>query len=102
MVKIEENKEIMENNQNNNVLEKNSTESLVKDDIKTKVNKKNKKGKHKATQTLGDIVFKVLVIVAIFFIVVIAYTFYIKGIQSEKDINNYVTQNIIRNINKTN
>lgn len=46
----------------------------------TKENKKIKKGKHKAKPTLGDIVFRVLIIVAIFFISVIAYTFYIKGL----------------------
>lgn len=46
----------------------------------TKENKKSKKGKHKAKATLGDIVFRVLLIVAIFFIAVISYIFYIRGI----------------------
>ncbi len=45
----------------------------------TKEGKKTKKGKHKAKATLGDIVFRVLVMVAIFFIVIIAYVFYISG-----------------------
>lgn len=47
---------------------------------KTKDNKKVKKGKHKEKATLGDILFRVLVIVAIFFIAVIMYATYLKGI----------------------
>lgn len=47
----------------------------------TKEDKKIKKGKHKARPTFGDMVFRVLIIVAIFFIAVIAYTFYIKGMR---------------------
>ena len=35
--------------------------------------KKTRKGKHKEEPTLGDIVFRVLVVVVIFFIVVITY-----------------------------
>lgn len=46
----------------------------------TKENKKVKKGKHKAKATVGDIIFRILVMLAIFFIAVIAYIFYIKGI----------------------
>lgn len=45
----------------------------------TKENKKTKNGKHKEKPTIGDIIFRVLIIVAIFFIAVIAYTFYIRG-----------------------
>ncbi len=45
----------------------------------TKENKKTKKGKHKAKPTLGDMILRVLIIIAIFFIIVIAYTFYIRG-----------------------
>ena len=45
----------------------------------TKEKKKTKKGKHKAKATIGDIIFKVLIIVAIFFIAVITYTFYLRG-----------------------
>ena len=44
----------------------------------TKEDKKTKKGKHKAKATIGDIVFRVLILVAIFFIAAIAYTFYIR------------------------
>ena len=40
---------------------------------KTKENKKTKKGKHKEKTTLGDIVFRVIIIVAIFFTVLITY-----------------------------
>lgn len=43
--------------------------------------KKVKKGKHKEETTLGDIVFRVLIVVVIFFIAVIAYGFYIQGIK---------------------
>ena len=41
--------------------------------------KKVAKGKHKEEPTLGDIVFRVLIVVVIFFIAVIAYAFYIQG-----------------------
>ncbi len=47
----------------------------------TKERRKNKKGKHKEKTTLGDIVFRVLVIVSIFFIALIAYVFYIRAMQ---------------------
>lgn len=46
----------------------------------TKEDKKIKKGKHKAKPTKGDMIFRVLMIVAIFLIAVISYTFYIKGL----------------------
>lgn len=58
--------------------------NTTKDD--EKLNKQNeesvkmKKGKHKEKPTLGDIVFRVLVVVVIFFIAVIAYSFYIQGL----------------------
>ena len=42
--------------------------------------KKTRKGKHKEEPTLGDIVFRVLVVVVIFFIVVITYASYIQGL----------------------
>lgn len=44
-----------------------------------KVEKQGVKEKHKAKPTLGDLVFRVLVIVAIFFIALIAYASYIQG-----------------------
>ncbi len=47
---------------------------------KTKEEPKVKKGKHKAKPTIGDIIFRILIMVAMFFIAVIAYTFYIRGI----------------------
>lgn len=46
----------------------------------TKENKKIKKGKHKEEITIGDIIFRVLIIASIFLIVVITYLFYIGGI----------------------
>ncbi len=53
----------------------------------TNENQKTKKGKHKAKPTIGDIVFHVLIIVAIFFIVVIAYVFYLRGTMEIKNLN---------------
>lgn len=46
----------------------------------TKENKKAKKGKHTEKPTIGDIIFRVLIIASIFLISVIAYIFYIRGI----------------------
>ncbi len=46
----------------------------------TKENKKVKRGKHKAKATVGDIIFRVLIILSIFFIAVISYMFYIRGL----------------------
>lgn len=46
-----------------------------KENNKTKV---SKKGKHKASPTPGDLIFRVLVLVVIFFIVLLAYAFYIQ------------------------
>ncbi len=64
--------------------------------------KKTTKGKHKEEPTLGDIVFRVLVIVVIFFIAVIAYASYIQGIKSDDNVNDSSSSNIIRTIEKTN
>ena len=60
----------------------------------TKENKKVKKGKHKAKPTIGDIIFRILIIGAIFFIGVIFYVFYIKNMSSElkSSKNEVVTQ----------
>ena len=63
--------------------------------------KKVTKGKHKEEPTLGDIVFRVLIVVVIFFIAVIAYAFYIQGINYTGNTNN-LTQNTVRTIEKTN
>ena len=49
----------------------------------TKESKKAKKGKHKQKASIGDLVFRVLIIVAIFFIVVITYSFYIRDMIEE-------------------
>lgn len=43
--------------------------------------KEDLKGKHKTKATVGDIIFRVLIILAIFFIVLIAYMFYLQGIK---------------------
>ena len=69
---------------------------------KRKTKKARKKGKHKADPTLGDIVFRVLVIVVIFFIVAITYVLYLQGMDSKVNTNNYQSQNITRTIEKTN
>lgn len=47
----------------------------------TKETKKVTKGKHKSKATPGDIVFRCLILVAIFFIAVIGYATYINGIR---------------------
>ena len=46
----------------------------------TKEKQKNINGKHKQKATIGDIIFRVLVVFAIFFIALIAYVGYIRGI----------------------
>ena len=63
--------------------------------------KKTTKGKHKEEPTLGDIVFRVLVIVVIFFIAVIAYASYIQGMKNDENSNNLSNSNTIRTIEKT-
>lgn len=68
----------------------------------TKEKQKNKKEKHKEKPTIGDIIFRVLIIVAIFFIAVIAFTFYIRGTSYQTSSNSYSTQNVEKPINKTN
>ena len=65
-----------------------------------KQEKVTKKGKHKAKPTLGDIVFRVLVVVVIFFIVVIAYVSYLQGIDNKEHITNY--QETTRTIERSN
>ncbi len=45
----------------------------------TKENKNEKKGKHRKKSTLGEIFFRTLIIVAIFFIVIMAYATYIRN-----------------------
>lgn len=68
----------------------------------TKENKKIKKGKHREKPTIGDIIFRVLILIAIFFIAIIAYTFYIKGISYQTSSNGYITQNSVKPIDKAN
>ena len=46
----------------------------------TKENKKAKRGKHKEKATIGDIIFRVLIVGAIFCIAIISYVFYLRGI----------------------
>lgn len=53
----------------------------------TKEGRKTRRGRHKAKPTIGDIVFHVLIIVAIFFIVLIAYVFYIRGTVEDNNKN---------------
>ena len=49
----------------------------------TKEKQKTQKGKHKEKPTIGDIIFRILVIVSIFLISVIFYVFYIRNTSSE-------------------
>ena len=60
----------------------------------TKENQKVKKGKHKSKPTIGDIIFRILIIAAIFFIGVIFYVFYVRNMSSElrSSKNEVVTQ----------
>ena len=51
----------------------------VEEKKEVSVEKQHAKGKHKAKPTIGDLVFRVLVIVVIFFIALIAYASYIQG-----------------------
>lgn len=47
----------------------------------TKENRRTRKARHKKEKaTIGDIVFRVLIIVAIFFIALMTYMFYLAGI----------------------
>lgn len=46
---------------------------------KTKEESKIKKRKHKEKATKGDIIFRISIIVGIFFIALIFYIFYIRG-----------------------
>ncbi len=46
----------------------------------TKENKKVKRGKHKEKPTIGDMIFRVLIILAIFCSALIAYILYLQGI----------------------
>lgn len=48
----------------------------------TKENKKTKRGKHKEKATIGDIIFRILIIGAIFCIAIITYVFYLRGISN--------------------
>ncbi len=60
----------------------------------TKENQKVKKGKHKSKPTIGDIIFRILIILSIFFISVIFYVFYIRNMSNElrSSKNEVVTQ----------
>lgn len=67
----------------------------------TKENQKSKKAKHREKPTIGDMIFRVLIILAIFFIAVIAYVFYIRGIDYQTS-TQYKSQEVIRPIDKSN
>ena len=60
----------------------------------TKENKVEKKGKHKEKPTIGDIIFRVLVIVVIFFICLLFYVFYIKNMSEQINSDNVVIRQI--------
>lgn len=81
---MEETKDFKEKTEVNNAEKEQNTEkekTTVKNSkkVKTKNKENTKRGKHKAKATIGDIVFRTLILVIIFFIVLLAYTFYIKG-----------------------
>ena len=64
---------------------------------KIKTNKKTNKNKEKPT--IGDIIFRVLILLAIFFIVVIMYVFYIKQTKENKvQYKNFNNVQIISNV----
>ena len=67
----------------------------------TKENKKTKKGKHKAKATIGDIIFRVLIIVVIFFIAIISYSFYLRTMLNPISEKNNVTKNTTYLINQS-
>ena len=60
----------------------------------TKENKKAKKGKHKEKPTIGDIIFRVLVVVVIFFICVLSYVFYIRNMSEQINSNSSIIRQI--------
>lgn len=62
---------------------------------------KSKKGKHKANPTLGDIVFRVLIVVVIFFIALITYVSYIEGLETHES-NKQVMQDSTKTIERSN
>ena len=63
--------------------------------------KENSKGKHKAKITVGDIIFRIIVILAIFLSVLIAYVSYLQGIKNKSNLSNNVTQEINKTIDIT-
>ena len=64
--------------------------------IKKTQNKKEKRGKHREKATLGDIVFRVLIVVVIFFIALISYAFYIQGISNTGGLNQSTSRRIAK------
>ena len=61
---------------------------------KTKENQRARRGRHKAKSTIGDKIFRVLVLIAIFIICLLFYVFYIKTMPTRisNDGNGVTTQ----------
>ena len=75
------------------------TKEVKKKERKVKNEGKSKKAKHKGKATIGDIIFRVLILVAVFFIVLIAYVFYLQKINDNRtDLNNTTNKVVTRTI----
>ena len=68
-------------------------------EIKENEKKENNKGKEKVK--IGYIIFSIIILVAIFFIVVISYVFYLRGIKSRASLNTYSTTQEVRKITES-
>ena len=65
---------------------------------KTKENKKKTKSKQKEKASIGDIIFRTLIIIAIFFTVVIAYVFYLRGMFYESTVSSDINEKQLKPI----
>ena len=74
------------------------TKEVKKKERKVKNEGNSKKAKHKGKATLGDIIFRVLILVAVFFIL-IAYVFYLQKLNDNRtDLNNTTNKVVTRTI----
>ena len=72
----------------------------TKENLNKESKRENSKGKHKTKLTIGDIIFRVLVILAIFFSVIITYISYLQNVKNNSNYNNNITQQITETPNK--
>lgn len=75
---------------------KETKELKEKEKKANKKNKENNRGKEKPT--IGDIIFRIVILLSIFFIVVISYVFYLRGIKSRASLNTYSTTQEVKKI----